>query len=218
MPVEINDDCLIMKKQDYILLIIFLAYCTFLLWIEWQYGQLALRQYVTDLKGEVFFYGVNTTLNLVALWGTALLFSIAILMIDREQAPRIYLFYLSQIIFFSYLGLDERFIIHEKMGLWLEINDAYLLFSLGLVELGLLFLWGQCFQQPFRILFWLYSAAILFAVMVFIDAKLPSNLVWRLAFEELSKLGAGLSLFRFAWEIVVNHIRQLQRKQPVNEF
>jgi hypothetical protein len=121
---------------------------------------------------------------------------------------------------FAYLGFDERFLIHETIGLWLGRNDAYLLLGLGLVEIGLLVLLGNLREKPKTARYFLYSAAVFFAMMVVIDAKFPSQMVLRLSLEDLTKLWADVCLVLFAWEILRQHIHRLSANSsqvvPIN--
>jgi hypothetical protein len=48
--------------------------------------------------------------------------------------------------------------------------------------------------------------------MFIIDAKVPDKLLFRLAFEDLTKLWAGICLALFAWEILSYRIQQLKMK------
>jgi phosphoglycerol transferase MdoB-like AlkP superfamily enzyme len=194
-----------------ILLFLSLAvYSIALIVIEWQTSQQIVRQFFTDIEGNVFFYAINTSLSVFLLWATALLFGVCLLCIDKVQQRQDYFFYLSQVIMFTYLGFDERFLIHEQMGHWLGRNDAYLLLGLGLVEIGLLVLLGNIRQRTLAARYFLYTAAIFFAVMVVIDAKFPSQMVLRLSLEELTKLWADVCLVLFAWEILAQHIKKLK--------
>ncbi len=190
-----------------ILLFLLLAvYSITLMVTEWQTSQPYVRQFFTDIEGDVFFYAINTSLSVFLLWGTALLFGVCLLCIDKVQQRQAYWFYLSQVIMFTYLGFDERFLIHEHMGLWLGRNDAYLLLGLGLVEIGLLVWLGNLRQKPLAARYFLYTAAVFFAMMVVIDAKFPSQMVLRLSLEDLTKLWADVCLFLFAWKILAQHI------------
>jgi len=225
--------------------ILLAVYSIVLIVIEWQTSQLYVRQFFTDIEGEVFFYAINTTFSVFLLWATALLFAVGLLCIhierhfqhasspsqpeNRCQFPigrvkfwkrssvadpevkqcQAYWFYLSQVIMFAYLGFDERFLIHETIGFWLGRNDAYLLLGLGFVEIGLLVLLGNLREKPKTTRYFLYSAAVFFAMMIVIDAKFPSQMVLRLSLEELTKLWADVCLVLFAWEILRQHIHQL---------
>jgi hypothetical protein len=222
------------------------VYSVVLMVIEWQTSQSYVRQFFTDIEGEVFFYAINTTFSVFLLWATALLFGVCLLCIHIErhfqplsspsqstnrcpfpiqslmfwkfsstaavkedQQCQAYWFYLSQVIMFAYLGFDERFLIHETVGLWLGRNDAYLILGLGLVEIGLLVWLGNLSQKPKTARYFLYSAAVFFAIMVVIDAKFPSQMVLRLSLEELTKLWADVCLLLFAWKILTQHLYQL---------
>jgi hypothetical protein len=231
--------------QRIFLLLLVAVYSIALLLIEWQTSQTYIRQFVTDIQGDVFFYAINTTFSVFLLWATALLFGLCLFCL-REQEQKInskgpppnslpqgttaagisisnllskiqqrqdYFFYLSQILLFTYLGFDERFLIHETIGLWLGRNDAYLLLGLGFVEIGLLIWLGNLTQKPKKARYFLYSAAIFFGIMVVIDALFPSKMVLRLSLEELTKLWADICLFLFAWEILIHQIRQLECKK-----
>lgn len=185
-------------------------YSLTLLWIEWSTSQEYVRYFFTDIKGPVLFYAINTTLSVFLLWTVALLFGICLLFVDRKQQPREFLFCISQIIIFTYLGLDDRFLLHEHLSEWLHHNDAYILLGLGFLELGFLIGLGNVSQRPLKAKIFLGSAAILFAIMIVIDAKLPSHLLFRLSLEDLTKLWADLCLVLFAWEILLEKINYLK--------
>ncbi|MEK8016800.1 MAG: hypothetical protein VSS75_008025 [Candidatus Parabeggiatoa sp.] len=189
-----------MKASHLLLFLLVGIYSLVLIVIEWQTSQPYVRQFVTDIQGEVFFYAINTTLSVFLLWATALLFGVCLLCIDKVKQPQAYWFYISQIILFIYLGCDERFLIHETMGKWLGRNDAYLLLGLGFIEIGLLAWLGDLRNKPKMARYFLYSAALFFAIMFVIDATFPSRLVLRLSIEELTKLWADICLILFAWE------------------
>lgn len=199
-----------MKKFRLLLGLAVIVYSITLLWIEWSTSQEYVRYFFTDIKGPVLFYAVNTTFSAFTLWSTALLFGICLLFTDREQQPREFFFCLSQIIIFVYLGLDDRFLFHENLGHWLHRNDAYLLLGLGFIELGLLAWLGKVRQRSKKAQLFLGSAAVLFAIMIVIDAKLPSHLLFRLSLEDLTKLWADLCLALFAWEILLEKINYLK--------
>ena len=196
------------KQSLFFLIIAF--YSLSLLFVEWQYGQPTLRYYMTDIKGDVFFYAINTTLSVTILWITALLFAISTLCVDKVKDKTAYWFYWSQVVMFTYLGFDDRFMIHEFIGAWLGKNDAYLLLGIGLIEVGLLATLGQIKQLPQKARYYLYTAALLFFIMFIIDAKAPDKLLFRLALEDLTKLWAGICLALFAWEILADRIAKLK--------
>ena len=190
-------------------------YSLAILLIEWHTSQAIVRHLVTDIadpKGQIPFYAINTTLSVFSLWATALFFGVCLVCIDKVKQQREYWFYLSQVIMFVYLGFDDRFLIHETVGLWLGRNDAYLILGLGLLEVGLLAKLGDLRQKPVAALYYLFAAAIFFAVMVVIDAKFPSQMLLRLSLEELTKLWAGICLALFAWEILLAQITRLKKE------
>ncbi|MDM8565766.1 hypothetical protein QUF74_08945 [Candidatus Halobeggiatoa sp. HSG11] len=186
--------------------ILIAVYSAVLLTVEWQTSQIFIRQFLTDIgQYEIAGYAVNTTLSVFLLWAIALLFVISLSCVDKKSTE--YWFFISQIIMFTYLGCDERFLIHENVGRLLGRNDAYLLLGLGLLEVGLLVWLGNLKQKTKLARQFLYTAAILFATMVLIDAKFPKDMVLRLSLEELTKLWADICLFLFAWEIMQQQIR-----------
>ena len=189
-------------------------YSIALLVIDIQLGQDFVRGYFSDIiTGTDYtlpyraFFGINTSITVVMLVGIALLFLVCV-GLGRYSAFRgpHRSFLWSQVFFFLFLACDERLLIHEKMGSLLHVEDALLIFGLGLAELLLLFLVGRVMQQSWRIKGWLIPAAACFAVMVFIDAFLPSGLPGRLAFEDLSKTWSILFLLIYAWQYCMDSI------------
>jgi hypothetical protein len=196
-----------------ILYLIVFIYSLMLMWIEWQYAQNGLRPYVTDIQGGVFWYGIHTTLNMALLWGTALLYLVSLQCIQPNQESKFVYFAISQVILFAYLGLDDRFMLHEYQGEILGRNDAYILLGLGVLQLYFLVRWGELHQKPPIALLYLGLGAILFAVMIYIDARLPARMEFRLALEEISKFWATLFLFLFAWEVLMQKIQVLKQSK-----
>jgi hypothetical protein len=186
-------------------------YSAGLLWIESQYSQAGVRLYVTDIKGDVFWYAIHTTLNMSLLWGTALLFLVSLQCVDIKQEKLFFYFAISQVIVFTYLGIDERFLIHEMLGRVIGINDAYVLLLIGGAEAFILLSIAQLRQKTLNSWLFLGLASVLFLTMVVIDAKFPAKMPFRLSFEELSKLWASLFLFLFAWEVLMQKIQALKQ-------
>lgn len=208
-----------MSIQRISLFLLVFLYSLTLITIEWQTSQDFVRQFVTDLgQHKILFYGINTSLSVFLLWATALLFGICLLYVDKVKQQKDYLFYLSQVIMFAYLGFDDRFLIHELIGQWLGRNDAYLILGLGFIEIGLLVWLGNLRQKTKAARFFLYSAAIFFAMMVVIDAQFPSKMLLRLSLEELTKLWADICLALFAWEILKQHIAQSTSSSKYSGF
>lgn len=178
-------------------------YSAALLLLEWRTTQQEVRPYFTDLEGPVLFYGVNTTLSVALLWGTGLLCTVALFLRGEERPwlSRGGRFLLSQIAFFAALGLDDRFMIHERMGGIVGFNDAWLLLATGVAEL-LLLLWYRSQWNSPAARRWLLGAALSFGVMTVVDGLIPAERVLRLSVEDLSKTWSGFFLFLFGWELV----------------
>ena len=66
----------IVNRSRLLLFILLAVYSVVLIVIEWQTSQPYVRQFFTDIKGDVFFYAINTTFSVFLLWATALLFGI----------------------------------------------------------------------------------------------------------------------------------------------
>ncbi|OQW93951.1 MAG: hypothetical protein BWK79_08415 [Beggiatoa sp. IS2] len=194
-----------------------ILYTLTLLFIEWKFSQDVVRHFFSDIQGVVLhynvqtpFYGINTSLSVFCLWSVALLFGVCLLCIDREKDRRAYIFYLSQVFIFAYLGMDDRLMVHEHLGNLLKVNDTYILLTVGFIEIGCLIGFGNVCQMPAKARRALYTAALLFAVMTVVDAKFPSHLLFRLSAEDLSKLWSDVYLVLFAWEILKYHLNELK--------
>jgi hypothetical protein len=134
---------------------------------------------------------------------------------EKDRGKKACLFYTSQIALFIYLGLDERFMFHERIGIFLGINDVLILLLCGIVEIGLLAYLGDLEKRPKRVQQYLYLGAMFFAGMAFIDAFLPDRMILRLSFEDLSKIWGIVFLFMFAFEILCNQITELKQRAQV---
>ncbi len=200
-----------MSSKTTLLLIAAAIYTCILMTVEAFTSQEFARQFFTDIgQNAVPFYAVNTTLGYALLWGAALLFAVNLSSIDRQKEPNEWLFCLSQLLLFFYLGFDERFMVHERLGRWLHADDAYLLLVLGLMELVALLHLGRLGSRNYRSLAFLYAGAFMFGVMTLVDAKLPSHAFLRLSAEDLSKFWGCLFLFLFAWELLMARLRLLK--------
>jgi hypothetical protein len=125
-------------------------------------------------------------------------------------------FYRSQVLFFAYLGLDDRFLIHEYLGHILGINDAVILAALGLSEIALLVIWGDCQQWSQATRNYLLGAAICSCMMVLIDGTFPREMIPRLSLEDLSKTWANTFIFLFSWSIFSQKLNVLKLKAHTN--
>lgn len=189
------------------------VYSLALVFIEAGTSQAILKMYCTDIKGPVRFYAVNTSLSTFMLWATALVFGLNFhitrpvgLAWDRQS-----LFYASQVAMFAYLGFDERFQFHEILSGWIGLpNDVYLVMTMGVIELGMLFGIGRVHHATPSARNYLLGAALCFGVMVIIDGFFPSRMFLRLSFEEIFKIWADFLLLCFALELFSGHVRALK--------
>ena len=169
--------------------------------IEYVMGATTARYYLTDISGPVVFYAVNTSLTTMLL---ALVIYNFVLCLDRSSIRRDRFlaggwFIWSQIAIFGFLVLDERFMIHERLGGILGVNDAFILLGLGFIELFLLIKIGDIVWSKNPKSIAIVLAGFLFGIMIFIDAFLPSELTLRLSLEDLSKTWACFFLFVYSY-------------------
>ncbi|NNK87103.1 MAG: hypothetical protein HKO90_02360 [Flavobacteriaceae bacterium] len=191
---------------------ILVLYTLALFYLEYAYGQDYLRYYVTDIDGEVLLYGINTTVSTILLVLTAYNFYLCFDALKSEDSIKSYrVFYLLQTLIFLYLALDERFMLHERIGYVLGIHDSFPLLTIGLAELGVLFYFREVGVKGGKYAGQLFLIGLLFTAMVIIDAFAPSKGLFRLASEDLLKLWAVYFLFRYS----LSHYRS--RPQPVGE-
>lgn len=201
------------KYYSYLGYFLLTLYCAILISLEITISQKFVRNFFTDIEGSVHFYAVNTSLSVFLLLATALIFAASLVSTvttvnNRQQI----FFYRSQILFFGYLALDDRFLIHEKIRYVLNTNDIFIFLGLGILELILIVLWGNFSRWNNRIKNNLYKAAFCFAVMVAVDTFYPSEMVPRLSLEDLSKTWANTFLFLFSWEIFKHNITLLKHQ------
>ena len=146
-----------------------------------------------------------------ALWATALVFAACLVIIEGlPQATRERRFYWSQLLVFGYLGFDDRFLVHERLGRVLGVPDHYYLVLLGLLEVVFLLTWGDFRRQSQPTKRYVFVAAVLFAVMIVIDGFVPSEMTLRLSMEDLAKTWACAFLFLFAWHVYCEKIAALK--------
>jgi len=191
-------------------LIYFTLLAVFSAWLiisEIRWGQGYVRTYVTDVYGPggpenpTAFYAINTTITVCLQLGTALMFFLAKRFSRTDTMERAELLFLhSQVIFFTVLGCDDRFMLHEGIGLWLGISDALVLALWGVLELAVLFMFGRVYMRTRKVRHLLTVAAILYGVMVLIDGWAPEHMIARLAVEDLLKTWACVLLFMFGLE------------------
>ncbi len=203
-----------MKKYfSYLWFFILAIYCAILISIEVNISQEYVRNFFTDIGGDVPLYAINTSLSVFLLLGTSLIFSIILnsLSTDKNSSNKI-LFYRSQVLLFGYLALDDRFLIHEHIGHVLKINDALIVAGLGVLEIILILVWSGYQQWSKTTRNYLLAGAAFFAVMIIIDGAFPKEMILRLSLEDLAKTWANTFIFMFAWSILMDNINALKLK------
>ncbi len=174
-----------------------------------------VRYFFTDLVGpgdlsHLVFYGVNTSLAVFLEWGTALLFAVRLFLLgDKSDPLPARLFFAGQILFFVYLGADDRFLLHERLEEVYGIDDFFVLGALGVAELALLGTWGrdEARRRPASIS--LILAGLFFGLMLIIDKFGGAASPVRLAVEDLCKVWSAFFLLRFAWLVCRRRVREL---------
>jgi hypothetical protein len=208
-----------MKKiYSHFWLLLLVSYSLILMFTEIRTSQDYVHYFYADIEGEVPLYAVNTTLTVSLMLATSLMFKVSSVLLPREKnnvTQRS--FYLSQACFFCYLAFDDRFLIHEKLGYILGINDAFIILSLGVTEIALILTWGNYQQWKESTKSYLFKAAICFAIMVIMDGFFPQEVVLRLSLEDLSKTWANVFLFLFAWDIFRQNITTLRQHLPATQ-
>jgi hypothetical protein len=200
-----------MRPLHYVIFSLTMIYTITIMVIEWKTSQDFVRNFLGDIQqGQILFFGINTVFSTFLLWATALLFAISLLCIDQQRERREYWFFWSQIVMFFSLGFDERFMVHERVGRWFNMEDAYLLLAAGLVELLLLVRLGALRQRTPSALTFLFLGALMFGVMIIVDGFFPSQMVLRLSMEDLAKFWGCLFLYLFAWEVLRQHLERLK--------
>jgi hypothetical protein len=187
------------------------AYSLALLIAELTHSQDFVRPYFADCGDGMGFYGVNTTVSRSLLWSCALLFAVCFVLAEGSARPRARLFYALQALFFFFLGIDDRFMVHEYLGERFEFEDAYIVAGFGVLEAGLLVGLAEVWRRPAAARGYLLGAAAMFAVTVVADGFLAARRVGRLSLEDLSKTWAGLFLCLFAWSLCREEIASLRR-------
>ena len=203
-----------MLPYRWIIFAILAIYSAVLVGIEWCTSQDYVRNFVCDIDGPVPFFAINTTLSVFLLWGTALLFAVC-LACDHgmKNRRRAHWFYLSQIMVFVWLGLDDRFKLHEHIAWRLGIGDHFVLIVVAVAELLLLGLLGWSIVIRRSVFLRLCAASLLFLVMLFFDAVVPHDALLRLSLEDIAKTWASLFFCLFAWHVFLERVRELKMPQ-----
>lgn len=182
-------------------LVFLVLYSISILLLESLYGQDYIRLYMTDLEGDVLLYGINTTISMTLLAFTALIFYLCYVH-ERtsNRSSEESKFFLLQCLIFVYLAIDERFLLHERIGYVLGIHDAFPLLFVGMAELFLLLRFRQIRLFPLQVHKYVILAGIGFVLMMTLDVFAPSRAFLRLSAEDLFKLWAVFFLFRYAMD------------------
>lgn len=170
---------------------------------EWTQSQEAVRPYFSDILTDIDqprLFAINTTLSVFLLGATSLCFLCALS--NRTTPFRHLLFYFSQASLFAYLCFDDRFKVHELLGVRFNVDDHYVLLFLGGAELLCLWFLGEDFIQKPLVFLSLLVASALFAVMILFDGFMPHDMVLRLSIEDLAKVWSGLAFLVFGWAVL----------------
>jgi hypothetical protein len=182
------------------------VYSVLLLWTEWRTSQDHVRQYFSDIEGEVLFHAVNTSLSASLLAGAGLLLAFAALAQRRGGAKAGRPFLLTQAAMFGLFAFDDRFQLHERLGYRLGVPDHYVMLVWAVAELILLGLYCRPEHVTRRMVILFVAGTAWFAVMLFIDAVVPHDLVLRLSAEDLAKAWGAAMFFWFGWEAARFHL------------
>ncbi|MFO8129536.1 MAG: hypothetical protein R6T99_06505 [Bacteroidales bacterium] len=166
-----------------------------------------------EIRGPSYFFALNTTLTMFFLWGSALLFIVnAMVESMLQNRTRKIVFYVSQAIIFFYMGFDDRFILHEKIGAVLSIDDAFVIIIFGIIEMLILVFYEKIQKQPLSRWKYLLMAGIGFAIMAIADIKfipLEAYGINRTLLEDIPKTWAAFFLMLYPVDILLNRIRKL---------
>ncbi len=199
-----------MKKGSRFLIVVLAAYSIILLTLEWNTSQEYIRNYFTDIEGKVFFYGINTTLSMSLFFAISLVFLITIFTLKDYANKKEFYFLISQVCLFFYLGMDDRFMFHEKELYKLGIDGDYILAMLAAAEFFALIFFGNLKSINRRNLIFLILAGIFAAIMFTVDLFFPSHLRLRLSSEDLAKTWSAFFFFIFALSNLVDRINVLK--------
>ncbi|EMR03949.1 hypothetical protein [Cesiribacter andamanensis] len=209
-----------MKKNNIQLFIsiLLIVYSILLLVTHTLTSEKYVRPFYTDITGEVYGYGVNTSLSAFFLGSTAVVFLLCLAFIKNESQKDEKIFYYSQIILFIYLAIDERFQVHDVDPI-IRYHGDMILPMLGLLQIYLLFRYGHMLSKPKKVQLPLIIASALFVVMVFVDIVGPKiSLPLRLSIEDLSKTWANAFFFLFSYNVYIEKVRSIMKKQDSNKL
>lgn len=181
-------------------------YSAVLLAVEWHTSQDFVRQYFTDIEGDVPFFAVNTTLSTFLLTGAAILLLFAACA-GRRDGPAVAVWFLvTQAAMLAFLAFDDRFQLHEAIAYRVDIADHYVMALWAAIEVALLLGLTRLSFVPVRSAAFFVAGCTCFAVMMVFDALVPHDMVLRLSIEDLAKSWAAALFFAAAWFVARFHL------------
>jgi len=200
------------SRYSIIAVIFLLLYSTIILYIEYSTSQKFVRYFLTDIEGPVPFYAINTTLSYTLFIISSVLFLISTYLVklnkEIENRSEIY-FYISQVLIFLYLGMDDRFYFHERLYHHIGIPGDGIIILIGIIELIILFTIGRITERNSSIKNSFYLMCLFAFFMILIDLIVPENMLLRLSLEDLSKTWSAFFVVRFAWLILSENINKI---------
>jgi len=127
---------------------------------------------------------------------------------EIENHSEIY-FYISQVLIFLYLGMDDRFYFHERLYHHIGIPGDGIIILIGIIELIILFTIGRITERNSSIKNSFYLMCLFAFFMILIDLIVPENMLLRLSLEDLSKTWSAFFVARFAWLILSENINKI---------
>jgi len=190
---------------------VLVIYSLALLGLEAATSQWVVRNFFADISGPYPFFGINTTVCAFLLWSCALLYVLCLTALPASRTSRRERqFFWSQACVFLYLGLDDRFLLHENLHSHLGIHDGVQFAVLAVLEAFFLVVLGKAQHMDRTRQCLLGCAAASFGLMLAIDLFCPLDLFLRLSMEDLSKAWSAAFLFLFAWTTCCAKIREHQ--------
>jgi hypothetical protein len=199
------------SKVQYFFAFLLIVYSLTLIITQVNTSEDYVRQYFTDIKGDVAFYAVNTSISAFLLAATGLVFVLCIPIMNEKTLASERIFIYTQIFVFFYLAIDDRFQIHDAKGL--PFRGEYLFLLVGFIEGVVLLFYAKILEQDWKIKRPLFVAAVLFCIMFVIDIYGDKmHLYLRLSFEDLCKTWANVFFFLFSYQVFLEKLNALKRK------
>lgn len=218
MSISSNGSARFLAFAKKLLIWFFVFYSGVLVFIELAVSREFARPFFQDLHGSTPFEGINTILSAFLLWACALVFFICTLAVDEENKQlrtRYLAFYWSQVLVILYLGADDLFIIHERLGRWWGLTergfpDALIIVPVGILEACLLLLFRDVWNRPGRARTFLGLGVLAYSLTLSIDAFVPTGVPLQLSSEDLFKLWGGIFFLLFSLETLYCHLQKLK--------